>query len=126
MGKPITAYKWYLKKGGNKDDWATLSENEKNKYTLLAKNDRDRYIKENPTDFKFLKVKELKILCKNNKLKVTGKKAELIERLEKNKLKVIGKKAELIEKLEVIGKKAGLIEYDITQTVKEKIESILN
>ena len=126
MVKPITEYKWYLKKGGNKEDWTTLSEDEKNKYTLLAKNDRDRYIAENPTNFKFLKVKELKILCKNNKLKVSGKKAELIERLENNKLKVISKKAELIERLEVTSKKAELIEYDITQTVKEKIESILN
>ena len=65
-------------------------------------------------------------MCKNNKLKVSGKKAELIERLEKNKLKVISKKAELIEKLAVTNKKAEPVEYDITRTVKEKIESILN
>ena len=117
MIKPITAYKWFLKKGGNKENWTTLSENEKNKYTLLAKKDRERYITENPTNFKFLKVKELKILCKNNKLKVSGKKAELIERLENNNLKVISKK---------VVPQNNTIEYDIIQTVKEKIDSILN
>ena len=121
MVKPITAYKWFLKKGGNKDKWTNLSDKEKTEYILLAKKDRERYISENPKDFKFLKVIELKILCRNNNLKISGKKADLIERLKNTRAKIISKKADLIERL-----KNTKIEYDITQTVKEKIDSILN
>ena len=71
------------------ENWNKLSKNEKVPYETLSQNDRKRYEKEfqeyrnsDKFDISSLPLKELKQMCKAQKLKVTGKKAILIQRLK--------------------------------------------
>ena len=83
-----------VKKGA--ENWKKLED--KSKYEQLASDDKERYNTEfeayrngNDFDISSLSVKELKQMCRDKKMKVSGKKADLVSRLKQVKSKSASK-----------------------------------
>ena len=77
--------------------WKTASDETKEEYNeqaamAKAENDDKRSVKSGVKSFESMTLKELKAECKKKNLKISGKKTNLIERLE-NPLKYVKKRA---------------------------------
>ena len=106
------------------ENWNKITEKSKEKYEILSKNDNKRYLKEfeiykqsDDFDLSSLILKDLKKLCKKYKLKVSGKKSELVKRLKDGIVKEQDKEVPTTVKEQ---------DKDVPTTVKEQIDSILN
>ena len=115
------------------ENWNKLED--KSQYEQMALDDKERYKTEfevyrdsKDFDISSLSLKELKQMCKEKKLKVSGKKAALVLRLKQNKKSVSKSVSKSVKKSvgksvsKSVGKSVG---SDTPTTVKEQIDRIL-